>query len=79
MTPVSICPVCDEWLFEGISHGHEEVEHNPRNYPEPDANSAVDKKLRREDLRCSFCPPNRAENRKRQPKHGVKKPRRGKS
>jgi hypothetical protein len=37
-------------------------------------NSSVDKKGRREDLRCSFCPPNRGENSSRKAKHGAKKP-----
>lgn len=43
--------------------------------PEPETNSAVDKKERRKELRCSFCPPNRKENANRKPKHGVKKKR----
>lgn len=37
-------------------------------------NSTVDDRERREDLSCSFCPPNRGENRKNYKKHGVKKP-----
>lgn len=31
-------------------------------------------KMRRRNLRCSVCPPNRGENASRRPKHGVKKP-----
>jgi hypothetical protein len=40
-----------------------------------DASSREDRLRRREALRCSFCRPNRGENAKRKPKHGVKKPR----
>lgn len=39
------------------------------------ANPAVDQKLRRKDLSCSLCPPNRGENAKRKGKHGTTKPR----
>lgn len=39
-----------------------------------DPNSTVDKKKRRrENLSCSFCPPNRKENCKIHAKHGPKK------
>lgn len=41
-----------------------------------DTNSTVDRKKRRLDLRCSYCPPNKGENASRKPKHGVKKPKR---
>lgn len=49
-----------------------------------ETNSTVDDRLRRFDLGCSFCPPNRYENAKRKGKHGKTKPkykdkRRGKS
>lgn len=37
------------------------------------AESRVDKLERREQLRCSYCPPNRGENAKRKPKYGQKK------
>lgn len=37
--------------------------------------SRQDKAERRLDLACSFCPPNKGENRKRRAKHGAKKPR----
>lgn len=40
-----------------------------------EANSTVDDRERRKKLKCSLCPPNRKENAKRKPKHGVKKPR----
>lgn len=34
---------------------------------------SIDKRKRREHLRCPICPPNRGENATRKPKHGVKK------
>jgi hypothetical protein len=34
----------------------------------------VDKKLRRLELRCSVCPPNKGENSKRHAKHGPRPP-----
>lgn len=37
--------------------------------------SSIDKKERRKELRCSYCPPNRGENAKRKPRHGAKKKR----
>jgi hypothetical protein len=37
-------------------------------------NSTVDDRLRRFDLNCSFCPPNKGENRKKHSKRGAKKP-----
>lgn len=39
-----------------------------------ETNSTVDRKERRLDLSCSFCPPNKGENAKRKAKHGNKKP-----
>lgn len=39
-------------------------------------NSTVDNRERRFDLNCSFCPPNRGENKKRVGKHGKTKPKR---
>lgn len=45
---------------------------------EPNTNSAVDRKLRRYDLDCSFCPPNRGENaRRKQKDDSYKSTRRG--
>lgn len=46
----------------------------PKRVAEPVTESRVDKAERREDLRCSFCPPHRGENAKRKPKRGAKKP-----
>ena len=37
-------------------------------------NSTVDDRLRRLDLSCSICPPNKHENASRKPAHGNKKP-----
>lgn len=37
-------------------------------------NSTVDNRERRNQLSCSFCKPNRGENRKRCGKHGKTKP-----
>lgn len=37
-------------------------------------NSTVDDRLRRFDLGCSHCPPNKHENATRKGTHGVKKP-----
>jgi hypothetical protein len=39
-----------------------------------ETNSMVDDRLRRFDLNCSICPPNRGENSKRKSKHGKTKP-----
>lgn len=39
-----------------------------------ETNSTVDNRLRRNQLRCSFCRPNKGENCKRHSKHGNKKP-----
>ncbi len=40
----------------------------------PNTNSTVDKRERREHLRCPICPPNKGENTNRKPKHGSRKP-----
>jgi hypothetical protein len=40
-----------------------------------ETNSRIDRNNRRDDLRCSYCPPNKDENRKTHKRHGVKKPR----
>lgn len=47
-----------------------------RNRPKikQETNSTVDNRIRRKDLGCSFCPPNKGENAKRKAKHGNKKP-----
>jgi len=37
-------------------------------------NASADKKLRRKNLRCALCPPNKGENAKRQSRHGHRKP-----
>lgn len=37
-------------------------------------NSTVDDRLTRKKQSCSFCPPNKGENRKNVSKHGSKKP-----
>ena len=42
--------------------------------PDGDTNSRVDRMKRREDLRCTYCPPNKKENTKTYKKHGVKPP-----
>jgi len=50
-----------------------------RGFPEPNTNSRVDKAERREELRCSFCRPNRNENAKRKARgDSYKSKRRGK-
>lgn len=36
-------------------------------------NPTVDNRLKRRDLKCSICPPNKGENKKRQCKHGKSK------
>lgn len=42
--------------------------------PDMDPNPTVDDRLRRYDLRCSYCPPNRCENVKTPPpRHGTTK------
>lgn len=38
------------------------------------SNSTVDDRLRRKNLNCAFCKPNRGENKKTDRPHGVKKP-----
>lgn len=37
-------------------------------------NSSVDKKIKKLQLVCAFCPPNKGENSTRKSKHGAKKP-----
>lgn len=37
-------------------------------------NPTVYNRLKRYELGCSFCPPNRNENKKNHKKHGVRKP-----
>lgn len=39
-------------------------------------NPTVDNRIRRKQLSCSLCPPNRVENASRKAKHGPKKPKR---
>ncbi len=40
-----------------------------------ETNSTIDRKLRRKELFCSFCKPNKGENASRKAKHGNQKPR----
>jgi hypothetical protein len=47
---------------------------NKKRLPKGEANSTVDKKLRRYRLKCGLCPPNKFENAKRKSRRGPKKP-----
>ncbi len=45
-----------------------------RKKPNLETNSTVDDRERRKQLRCSFCRPNKGENKKTYRPHGVQKP-----
>lgn len=78
-----------EWLRFGTSYNDVYYPvyvfvYNPRpaevkDAPALDANSRVDMMNRRKELSCSFCPPNKKENRKHVSKHGKKKAKGGRN
>lgn len=45
-----------------------------KEFTQEDANNMVNDRLRRLNLSCAYCRPNRGENAKRRPKYGKTKP-----
>ena len=54
--------------------GPDDVEGNLPDGEAPQTPKEFAMARRRKLLRCPFCRPNKGENRKRKPKHGVRKP-----
>ena len=65
------CDVCLDIALAEL----DDADTPPESYVDLNTNSTLDDRIRRDkNLRCSYCPPNQDENRKRRATHGKTKP-----